>query len=345
MLAARYFDGKTAAAQAVVLTLDAQDWVLHGAEFELRWPMSEVYISERLGNTPRLLTYSAGGHCEVTDHAALNALLANLGTQRSWLEGMQHSLAWALFAAVLIVLSLLAAYRYLLPWGAEIIAMRLPGAVLQKMGSSSLDTLDSVMLQPSKLDAARQQALTGAYAKLQPLPNAQLHYRIVFRSSPGMGANAFALPDGTIVLLDELVDLTHDDNEILAVLAHERGHIERRHALRMVLQSSVVGLVMTWYVGDVSGLLATVPAVVMQAHYSRDMEREADEYAERTLQLNTLSPCLLAAILDKLEAAHQAGQADKQATAAAKREALDYLSSHPATNERMGLLCPDKLKQ
>jgi Zn-dependent protease with chaperone function len=320
--------------------------VLHGSEFELRWPLREVNISERFGNTPRLLTYAAGGHCEVTDHAALDALLANISTQRSWLEGMQHSLAWALLAAVLIVLSLLAAYRYLLPWGAEVIAMRVPGSVLQKMSGASLETLDSLMLQPSKLDVSRQQALTVAFAKLQPLPESQLHYRIVFRSSPAMGANAFALPDGTIVLLDELVDLTRDDSEIIAVLAHERGHVEQRHALRMVLQSSVVGLVMTWYVGDVSGLLATVPAMVAQAKYSRDMEREADEYAERTLQLNALSPCLLASVLDKLEAAHLARQTGKQPQAnAGKSEALDYLSSHPATNERMGLLCPDKLKQ
>ena len=342
MLAARYFDGKTAAAQAVSLTLEAQELVLHGAEFELRRPLHEVHISERMGNTPRLLTFAGGGHCEVTDHAALDALRASLGTRQSWLDNMQHSLAWALLASVLIVLSLLAAYRYLLPRGAEAIAMRVPGAVLQKMGSSTLGTLDRFMLQPSRLDAARQQELSDAYARLKPLSDAQLQYRIVFRSSPGMGANAFALPDGAIVMLDELVALTRDDNEIIAVLAHERGHIERRHAMRMVLQSSIVGLVMTWYMGDVSSLLATVPAVVVQASYSRDMEREADEYAERTLQLNAMSPCLLATILGKLEAAHQQLNKPHQSARSGeqKTEVLDYLSSHPVTQERAALLCP-----
>lgn len=339
MLQARYFDGKTAAAQAVHLTLDAQDWVLRGADIELRWPLSEVHISERMGNTPRLLTYAGGGHCEVTDHAALETLLANLGTKRSWLDGMQHSLAWALLAAGLIVLSLLGAYRYLLPWGAEVLAMRMPGAVLQQMGSSTLDSLDRFMLQPSKLDAARQQELSATFARLKPLADTQLSYHLVFRSSPGMGPNAFALPDGSIVLLDELAKLTQDNNEIIAVLAHERGHVERRHAMRMVLQSSAVGLVLAWYVGDVSSLLATAPAIIMQAKYSRDMEREADEYAERTLKFNALSPCLLASILNKLEAAHQAANKPAQ-PGAQKIEVLDYLSSHPATPERAALLCP-----
>jgi len=147
-------------------------------------------------------------------------------------------------------------------------------------------------------------------------------------------------------MLDELVELTKDDNEIIAVLAHERGHVERRHAMRMVLQSSVVGLVLAWYVGDVSGLLATAPAIIMQAKYSRDMEREADVYAEQTLQINGLSPCLLASILDKLEAAHLAAMKEKDkeeqpAAGAGKRnEAMDYLASHPATRERKRLLCP-----
>jgi Zn-dependent protease with chaperone function len=199
-------------------------------------------------------------------------------------------------------------------------------------------------------DVTAEQPIAGATAvRLLPqsglsanVSEAQLQYRIVFRSSPDLGANAFALPDGSIVMLDELVALTEDDNEIIAVLAHERGHIERRHAMRMVLQSSVVGLVMAWYVGDVSGLLATVPAVVAQAKYSRDMESEADEYAEQTMRLNAMSPCLLSGILDKLEASHLAGNAEeKHADGAGKGgELMDYLSSHPATKERTRLLCP-----
>ena len=345
-VSAVYYDGQTAANKAVLLSIDGGDLLLHDSGVELRWPLHEVHVSERLGNTPRLLTYAGGGHCEVNDQAGLDNLLAQTGAGRGWLDRLQHSLPWALAAVVLILVSFAAAYRYALPWGAEVLAMRIPGTVLQKLGDSTLETLDRFVLKPSKLDAARQQELSDAYARLSPPADAQLKYRIVFRSSPEMGANAFALPDGSIVMLDELVNLTRDDNEIIAVLAHERGHIERRHAMRMVLQSSVVGLVLAWYVGDVSGLLATAPAIIMQAKYSRDMEREADVYAEQTLQINGLSPCLLASILDKLEAAHLAAKKEKDkeeqpAAGAGKRnEAMDYLASHPATQERKRLLCP-----
>jgi Zn-dependent protease with chaperone function len=60
------------------------------------------------------------------------------------------------------------------------------------------------------------------------------------------------------------------------------------------------------------------------------------------MQRNGLSPCLLASMLEKLEAAHLAQTRHKHPDAELERrdEALDYLSSHPATQERITLLCP-----
>ncbi len=343
-LTAAYFDGKTATSRPVCLSITGLTLRLTGTDFTLDWPLDKVDISERLGKTPRLLSYSNDGHCEVTDHDALDEMLAGAsllhpvlarqGEHDKMLDKMHHSLYWALLTAVLIVLTFVAAYRYLLPWGSEVIAMQLPEDILQQISVSTLDTMDHFMLQPSRLDATRQQQLTTKFAKLKSPPGNRANYHIVFRSSPDMGANAFALPDGTLVMLDELVSLTTDDNEILAVLAHERGHVERRHALRMLLQNSAVGLVLTWYMGDISTILASAPAILMQAQYSRDMESEADGYAERTLKINALSPCLLASLLKKLEASH------RTMTTEENNKIMDYLTSHPSTAERSTLLCP-----
>lgn len=336
---AHYFDGKSAAMQAVDITLDGDVWVLRGTEFELCWPQSQVTLSERLGNTPRRLTFVAGGHCEIADLADLQNLLPPASSRWAWLDSMQHSLVWAALASLLFVVVLLLSYVYVLPWSAQAIAARLPATLLQKMGSSTLTTLDRVVLQPSQLPASRQQILMRAFARLTPLTAAHIRYRIEFRSAPKMGANAFALPDGTIVLLDELVALTQNDEEIVAVLAHERAHVEQRHAARMVLQSSAVGLLMTWYMGDVSSLLATVPSVVMQAKYSREMEAEADALAQQTLRANQLSSCLLGTMLEKLEAAHQSSSATARN---ADDVVMDYLSSHPASAQRIQQMCPGR---
>jgi predicted Zn-dependent protease len=90
-----------------------------------------------------------------------------------------------------------------------------------------------------------------------------------------------------------------------------------------LLQSSAVGAFWTLYVGDISGLLAAAPAALVQARYSQEFERQADDYGAALLVRNAMSPALLADALDKLSKSH-AGSSKG-----------GYLSSHPATDERM----------
>jgi Zn-dependent protease with chaperone function len=101
----------------------------------------------------------------------------------------------------------------------------------------------------------------------------------------------------------------------------------------------VVGLFVTWYLGDVSSLLTAVPAALLEARYSRDHEREADEYAARMLRHNAMSPELLVTMLGRLERAHGAEEGEPKAEDAARDRGLpEYLSTHPATAERIEAL-------
>lgn len=344
-VAGTYFDGRSAEPIAVALVADGRELLLQWADRELRWPLEEVRISERLGNTPRLIFFAGGGHCEVSDHARFDRLLRELGMRRSSLDVLQHSIGWALVAVLLIVVTFAGGFRYMLPWAAERLSSQVPDAVLQQMSDSTRKFLERGILQPSKLSVERQQELALAFAKLYTGSAETPRYRILFRRSDRLGANAFALPDGTLVLLDGLVELADGDNEINAVLAHELGHVQRRHGVRMLLQGSIIGLVLTWYVGDFSALLAGAPTVLLQAKYSRDMEREADEYAAQVLQRNGMSTCLLADMLVKLEISHEkkvANAAEKGRDAKegdANNIAEDYFASHPSTRERARMIC------
>ena len=124
------------------------------------------------------------------------------------------------------------------------------------------------------------------------------------------------------------IRLAGSEDEVIAVLAHELGHTAERHGLRMVLQGSAVGMFLTFYVGDVSSLLAAAPTALLQARYSRDMEREADDYGAAMLRENGLSPALLASMLERLEKAHGNKGGDVP----------EYLSSHPETDARIRAL-------
>nr|WP_240954215.1 M48 family metallopeptidase [Solimonas marina] len=176
----------------------------------------------------------------------------------------------------------------------------MPASLVRQFSRQTLDVLDHQWLQPSTLPSSRQDALRVAAQRLRSAEGSPLAFKLVFRASKTMGPNAFALPDGTIVLLDELVALADNDDELMAVVAHELGHVRHRHGLRLMAQGAAVGLLATWWFGDVSTLLATAPTVLAQAHYSREFETEADDDAVRTLRASGIAPECLATLLRKL---------------------------------------------
>ena len=153
-------------------------------------------------------------------------------------------------------------------------------AVERQMGRQALATLDRIALNDSGLPEARRagarRAVRAARRRRRPPMPAT---RLQFRSSPPIGPNAFALPGGTVVLLDELVKAAEHDDEIAAVLAHEIGHLRERHTMRQVLQTSAAGVLVAAVVGDVlsaSSYAAALPAFLLEARYSRAFEFEAD---------------------------------------------------------------------
>ena len=168
---------------------------------------------------------------------------------------------------------------------------------------------------------------------------------VEFRDGGWIGANAFALPGGIVVMTDQLVELMANDNQIAAVLAHEIGHVHHRHSLRYVLQDSIIALAAMAIYGDasaVAGVAVTLPTVLLHAHYSRDFEREADNYAFELLKDTGRSPRELGLALAALEAGKNMSdtknsdhKTDADSNNKQLTRKLSYLSSHPATQERI----------
>ena len=80
--------------------------------------------------------------------------------------------------------------------------------------------------------------------------------------------------------------------------------------------------------GDVSALAASASSALLDAKYSRDFERDADEFAIALLDDNQIPRDRFVRILERLEeAAQKAG--------AAGGGVFSYLSSHPVTGERI----------
>lgn len=329
MVEARYFDGRSSRPRAVLLDWQGGALMLNDGEETLRrHPLQEVDVTEQLGDGPRLLRLPGGGVCEVDDRDGLASLLQAGGYRDGLVARGQRSLLLAVLAIVALVAIAAAGYQWGVPIAADLVAARVPEELVARSGEETLELLDDHWLQPSRLPGARREALRSQFAALRPPDGEAPHWRLLFRAAPQVGANAFALPGGDIVLTDELVALARDDREIMAVLAHELGHQHYRHGLRSALQGIIVGAAVTAWLGDVSTALAGLSSAVLGARYSREFEREADTYAARMLQHNNLSSEWLATALQRLEQAH-AGKVDGTPS---------LLSTHPHTAERIEAL-------
>ncbi|QBP76663.1 M48 family metallopeptidase [Herbaspirillum huttiense] len=322
-VSASYYDGKTSKRYQV--TLDVSDGMAQvRGEVERDCPIAQLRVSERLNRAARKVSFPDGAYLEIIDGAAFSALLHETGHRDSLVVRLQQSWRHALAACAALVAVVVLSYLYLLPLAAQGITAILPVAVDRQVGQGTLDFLDQHVLAPSQLDAQRAKGITSRFRALTaPMADAP-DYQIVFRKSR-IGPNAFALPSGQIVVTDEIVQLLDDDDALMGVLAHELGHVHRRHLMRRLIQSSAIAATATLLFGDVSAVLANIPTVLLDLKYSRDIEREADDYAIAMFKANGLPRQKLALVFEKLE------DMGKSKDSPAAR----YLSSHPANEERI----------
>ena len=327
-VAAVYFDGHHSTPHAVTLKVESATLIVDGVTANRTVSLHELDISETLGTSPRLIRFGDGAFCEV-DAAALEMLLGRKGIASRGVIRWEGSVRWVVAAALLFVATLMAAYRYAVPAIAVVAANQVPAPIVDIISRQLMAALDTQIFEPTTVSSGRQARLVERFHRVRfPAADPSVTFEVTFRKSDALGPNAIALPSGTIVVTDALVALAHNDEEIVAVLAHEAGHVARRHGLRQLFQNSLVALAVTWLVGDVSAIVAAAPTALLQAKYSRDLEREADSYALVALRVNGIPTEHFAVMLERLE--HSA-----EDPGGITAGALDYLSSHPVTSERI----------
>ncbi|WP_348982409.1 M48 family metallopeptidase [Azoarcus sp. TTM-91] len=347
-----FFDGGSSRRVAATLGLGEGALTVRderGATLAGPQPLAQVEVSSRLGNMPRFLRFEGGGAFETADNDAVDALLAEVRPHHGLAHRLESRLRYALLGVVVTLLFVWGGVRFGIPALAEATAYSLPPEVSRHMGDGALALLDRGPLSPSKLADEEQARLRARFAPFIQRVDPALAISVEFRDAEDtLGPNALALPSGTIVFTDQLVQLAEDDEELIAVLAHEIGHIDRRHALRRVIQGSALGLVVMAVTGDVSSVtsaVAAVPVILTELGYSRAFEREADRYAVRMLGETGIPVSRFAAILSRLENSHRCGEGEKDGDkACAGLEEDDrwqgYLATHPATAERLKDLAP-----
>lgn len=214
---------------------------------------------------------------------------------------------------------------HLLPFMVEQAAVNMPASWEKSIASG----LREQFLATEEVNADKTRLLNEFYRELKPLPSADeagtpIHLTYVDNHM----FNAFALPGREVVVFDGALKEMETYPELVALLGHEFGHVEGRHAMRSIFRSLSTYLAISIFLGDVGGVTAVLIENANAIHnlsFSRDFEREADRSSHKLLCINQVDPQGTVLLMKAM----QEIASDKE------DENLSFLSSHPITSERI----------
>ena len=134
--------------------------------------------------------------------------------------------------------------------------------------------------------------------------------------------NAVALPGGHVLIFDGLIQQAESPEEIAGVLAHEIGHVRERHVMTAMLRQFGLSILAS---GFNSGFAEGAFGVATLG-YSREAEREADDYARARMRVADISPLGAAGFFDRMSRQYGDGEDQPAMTG--------WIATHPASGER-----------
>lgn len=329
IVAGHLYEPGSSARTAASLTRTATGFLLTGIEGRPDSPVKIRRTGRRLAGVPQAVTFEDGRRF-LPLHEVPPGFFGDAESRRwRWIDGLERVRGIRLIALLAAIALGIAGIRAAMPVVADLAAGLVPGTLEAEIGRQAFASMDGLLLSASALHPARKSRIRAAARALSPRGGPGAGPEIVFRRSSVLGANAFALPGGPVLVTDGLVELL-DDDETAAVLAHEFGHVEKRHGLRQVVRTGGLVLVASMILGGDGSIVEEAAALASSLStlgHSRDFEREADMFAADLLTAAGRSAGDLADALEKLGA--ECGPAC---------ERPGWLSTHPATGSRVEAL-------
>jgi predicted Zn-dependent protease len=166
------------------------------------------------------------------------------------------------------------------------------------------------------------------------LPQPGPPYQITILNSPAI--NAFAAPGGYIYLTRGLLALANDEAEIASVLAHELGHLTRRHSavrFSMAVKANIITRIFQAAQEDpeLKRNLRLGTAGFL-ARNSRDQEVEADRISITTSQKTGYDPYAAISFLKTMSARNALNNILNNTSRSDQQ--VDFLATHPAIGLR-----------
>lgn len=319
----RYYDGISNVAHDAILSYHDEQHVKIIYQHQSKiYPIKSFEYIASVGNILPCIDLPNDARIEFLSHELPEWLPLQHKKMLFHVQNIEQNWRWIALSFIAVIFVIFSTFKWFIPAAAYTVAMNLPETTMYRLGDES-EKMVIQYTQNTQLSAQRQQQILQLYQRLEQKQPAKL----VFRGGGRIGANALAIPNNTIVLTDELVELTKNDYELLAVLAHEQGHLDERHSLQQILRGLGMSLFYMMITGDSTDLFTNFPIMLMSAQYSQHFELEADQKSIDEMKRLGISPQHLADFLQRLNQQHGGDSNDNSL--------MDIFASHPPTQERV----------
>ena len=331
----RYSDGRTAAFSRVEARIGADGLSIAGEDGVPRetWPCDEVRLVDgpdesgairlgRRGSDARLSIADGDGLRALELHCP--ALHKSIGDETSW----RLIAIWSGAALAALAFLILGVIPYLADHASQWVSPRLEAQLGDQLAdvlirlTVAADDKDHAECTNAKGRAALDELVAPLAGELS-LPN-KLRVRVINSKI----LNAIALPGDQILVFKGLIDFAQGPNEVAGVLAHEMGHLQLEHPMRLVIRESgtafLVGLVM----GDIFGgsAISFGGTALLVTAFGRDAESAADAEAVTLMSKAGLEIAPFGAFFERLNAK---GDGDIP---------IPFLRTHPPSDQRAKLI-------
>lgn len=240
---------------------------------------------------------------------------------QNWYENL---LELGLKAHTIIALGILSiivlSYFYFIPWLGEKTVAIIPENYDIELGNM---VYEQAMLTEKK-ELEKSKVLNEFAKKLQLNNSKKLHFTVVKSET----VNAFALPDGNVVVYTAILNKMKNYEELVALLGHEVAHVNQRHSMKSLCRDLSGYFFISAILGDVNGVMAIIGEHannLQSLSFSRGFEKESDEEGLKIMLQNQINPNGMIDLFSRL-------QTEEKEIGISVPE---FLSSHPITIDRI----------
>lgn len=299
MPTAKYFDGQLTTPFEVIYEYDIVNHLIHFTHhsFNHTWDIQTCaleYANQRLSIAQK----DGGGQLFITDPDDIKAIKSS--TKNSpfllYYQKLVDAGMGVHFTIMLgIVGIILFANFYVIPYIAEKAVDLLPTSYDKSLGNTFYDEYLDFETIDSNRTLLAQEFINEMHF------NSENEYMVTVVESDQV--NAFALPNGAIVVYTGLLDQLETYEEFAALLGHEAAHINLRHSMKMLCRNLSTYIFISAIFSDVNGIVSVLAENAHQLQsltYSRSLEAEADHLSAITLAENNIDPIGLQHLFEKL---------------------------------------------